>query len=227
MGRSNIDWTPFFLSLKLATVVTLILLLIGIPLGWYLSNLRRWYKPILESVVALPIVLPPSVLGFYLLIIFAQNSPIGKILEKMGIHLLFTFWGLVVASVIYSLPFMVQTLQAGFESIDRRIIEASYLAGKGVIPTLFRVVLPNMKGALITGIVITFAHTIGEFGVVLMVGGAIPGKTEVASVAIYNAVEEMDYTKAHIYSAILLIFSFVVLMGVYLFRYWEGKKWSK
>jgi molybdate transport system permease protein len=211
----------------LATIVTFILLVIGIPLGWYLSNLHRWYKPILESLVALPIVLPPSVLGFYFLILLSQNSPLGKILDRMGVHLLFTFWGLVVASVIYSLPFMVQSLQAGFESIDRRIIEASYLAGKGVLPTLFRVVLPNMKGAVVTGIVITFAHTIGEFGVVLMVGGAIPGKTEVASVAIYNAVEEMDYTKAHIYSGILLLFSFIVLVGVYLFRYREGQKWSK
>ena len=215
-----IDFTPFILSFKLAFVVTLILLIIGIPFAWFLANTKSKFKPIIEAFSALPIVLPPSVLGFYLLVLLSPSSIIGEFfLKYFNVKLVFSFEGLVVASCIYSFPFMVQPLQSGFESISKNIIEASYLCGKGYFTTLYRVILPNMKNALLTAIIITFAHTIGEFGVVLMVGGAIPGRTEVASVAIYDFVEMMDYKNAHIYSAILLVISFVVLFIVYYLNY--------
>lgn len=214
-----IDFTPFILSFKLAFFVTLILLIIGIPFAWYLSSTKSRFKPVLEAVSALPIVLPPSVLGFYLLVFLSQSSPIGKfVYEYFHIRLVFTFEGLVVASCIYSFPFMIQPLQSGFEHIPKNIIEASYLSGKGKITTLFKVMLPNMKNSLMTAIIITFAHTVGEFGVVLMVGGSIPGKTQVASVAIYDYVETLDYHNAHIYSAIMLGISFMVLLFVYIFN---------
>ena len=211
-----IDLTPFILSFKLAFIVTVILLVVSIPYAYFLSNTKSKIKPFLEAITALPIVLPPSVLGFYLLIILSPNFFIGKIFyDLFDIKLVFSFEGLVVASCIYSFPFMVQPIQNGFESIPKSIIEASYVSGKGKLTTLFKVILPNMKSFLLTAIVITFAHTIGEFGVVLMVGGSIPGKTEVASVAIYDYVEMLDYKKAHIYSAIMLIISFIVLFIVY------------
>jgi len=214
-----IDFAPFFLSFKLAFFVTVILLIVGIPFAWFLSTTKSRLKPFLEAVSALPIVLPPSVLGFYLLVFLSQNSFLGKILyEYFDIKLVFTFEGLVVASCIYSFPFMIQPLQSGFEHIPKNIIEASYLSGKGKLVTLFRVILPNMKNSLLTAVIITFAHTIGEFGVVLMVGGSIPGKTEVASVAIYDYVETLDYDNAHIYSAIMLVISFLVLLFVYIFN---------
>jgi len=213
-----IDFTPFVLSIKLAFFVTVILLIIGIPLAYFLSRSNSKIKPVVEAVVSLPIVLPPSVLGFYFLVFFSQDSFLGELLSKFDIKLVFTFEGLVAASCIYSLPFMIQPLQNGFESVPKNIVEASYLCGKGKIETIFRVILPNMKNFLLSAIIITFAHTIGEFGVVLMVGGSIPGKTEVASVAIYDYVETLDYTKAHIYSAILLALSFSVLLIVYLYN---------
>jgi molybdate transport system permease protein len=214
-----IDFTPFLLSFKLAFFVTLILLIIGIPFAWFLSTTKSKFKPVLEAISALPIVLPPSVLGFYLLVFLSQSSPIGKFFyEYFNIRLVFTFEGLVVASCIYSFPFMIQPMQSGFEHIPKNIIEASYLSGKGKLVTLFKVILPNMKNSLMTAIIITFAHTVGEFGVVLMVGGSIPGKTQVASVAIYDYVETLDYTKAHIYSAIMLGISFMVLLFVYIFN---------
>jgi len=221
-----IDFTPFLLSFKLAFFTTLILLIIGIPFAWYLSNLKSRLKPFLEAVVALPLVLPPSVLGFYLLVFFSQNSLLGKFLyEHFNLKLVFTFEGLVVASCIYSFPFMIQPLQNGFESIPKNIIEASYLSGKGKLTTLFRVILPNMKPFLISAVIITFAHTVGEFGVVLMVGGSIPGKTEVASVAIYDYVEMLDYKHAHIYSLLMLGISFLVLIFVYYFNYVQKRKY--
>ena len=219
-----IDFTPFILSFKLAFVVTLILLIIGIPFAWFLANTKSKFKPIIEAFTALPIVLPPSVLGFYLLVLLSPSSIIGEFFLKFNIKLVFSFEGLVVASCIYSFPFMTQPLQSGFESINKNIIEASYLCGKGYFTTLYRVILPNMKNALLTAIIITFAHTIGEFGVVLMVGGAIPGRTEVASVAIYDFVEMMDYKNAHIYSAIMLIISFIVLFIVYYLNYKNKRK---
>jgi molybdate transport system permease protein len=176
-----IDLNPFYLSIKLAFVTTVILFCIALPLAWWLSQTSSKSKPFIEALSSLPIILPPSVLGFYLLIFLSQNS-------IFNLNFAFTFTGLVIASCIYSFVFMLQPLQSGFESINRNIIEASYLSGKGKITTLFRVALPTIKPSLITAIVITFAHTIGEFGVVLMVGGSIPHKTRVASVAIYDMV---------------------------------------
>ena len=222
-----IDFTPFILSFKLAFTVTVILLIIGIPFAYFLANTKSSIKPFLEAVTSLPIVLPPSVLGFYLLVGLSPSSPIGEFFYKyFDIKLVFSFPGLVVASVLYSFPFMIQPLQAGFESINKSIIEASYLCGKGKIQTLFKVILPNMKNSLLTAVIITFAHTVGEFGVVLMVGGSIPGKTEVASVAIYDYVEVMDYKSAHIYSAIMLVLSFIVLFGVYLINEKNKRKFN-
>ena len=182
----------------------------------------------LEAITALPIVLPPSVLGFYILVVLSHNSPIGVFFEDIfDIKLVFNFTGLVVASCFYSLPFMVQPLQSGFESIDKNMLEASYIAGKNKVETIIKVALPNIKPAVITAIIITFAHTVGEFGVVLMVGGSIPDETKVASVAIYEMVEIMDYTSAHIYSAIMVFISFIVLLSVYIFNAKQGKKLGK
>jgi len=222
-----IDFTPFYLSFKLAFIVTLILFIIGVPYAWFLSNTKSKIKPFLETITALPIVLPPSVLGFYLLVFLAPDSFIGRVVNELfKIKLVFTFEGLVVASIIYSFPFMIQPLQSGFESINKSIIEASYVSGKGKIETLFKVILPNIKPSILTAIVITFAHTIGEFGVVLMVGGSIPSKTEVASVAIYDYVENLEYHKAHIYSFILLIISFLVLFAVYYINHRQKRKYD-
>ncbi|SFV63777.1 Molybdenum transport system permease protein ModB (TC 3.A.1.8.1) [hydrothermal vent metagenome] len=213
------NFEPFILSFKLATLTVFILFCIALPLAWYLSQTKSRAKPFLEALTALPIVLPPSVLGFYLLWALSYNSPLGAFFEDtFGVKLVFSFTGLVVASCFYSLPFMVQPLQNGFENLNKNMLEASYIAGKSQLTTLFKVALPNMKPSLITALIITFAHTVGEFGVVLMVGGSIPGETKVASVAIYEMVEIMDYKSAHIYSAILLVISFTVLLSVYIFN---------
>jgi molybdate transport system permease protein len=216
---SALELEPFLLSFKLASITTAILFVLSVPLAWYLSQTKSKLKPVLEAITALPIVLPPSVLGFYILVVLSQNSPIGAFFEdNFGISLVFNFTGLVVASCFYSLPFMVQPLQGGFESVNKNMIEASYISGKGKLETIFKVVLPNIKPALLTAIIVTFAHTVGEFGVVLMVGGSIPGETKVASVAIYEFVEVMDYEMAHIYSAIMVFISFLVLLSVYIFN---------
>lgn len=216
---NSIEFAPFLLSFKLASITTAILFIISLPLAWYISQTTSKSKPFIEALTALPIVLPPSVLGFYILVALSQNSPIGVFFEEVfGIKLVFNFTGLVVASCFYSLPFMVQPLQSGFESLNKNILEASYIAGKGKIHTIFRVALPNIKPALLTAIIVTFAHTVGEFGVVLMVGGSIPDETKVASVAIYEMVEIMDYKMAHIYSGIMVIISFLVLLSVYMFN---------
>lgn len=208
---TSLDLTPFLISFKLAALTTIILFLLSLPLAWYLSQTKSKYKAVIEAITALPIVLPPSVLGFYILVVLSDKS-------FFGIDLVFNFTGLVIASCFYSLPFMVQPLQGGFESVNKNMIEASYIAGKGTFRTILNVVLPNMKPAILTAIIITFAHTVGEFGVVLMVGGSIPGETKVASVAIYEMVEMMDYTAAHIYSALMIVVSFVILLGVYTFN---------
>lgn len=218
---------PFYISFKLASITVLILFIICVPLSWYLSQTSSKFKPFLEALTALPIVLPPSVLGFYILVALSQNSPLGAFFkETFDISLVFNFTSLVIASCFYSLPFMVQPLQSGFESLNKNMIEASYLAGKSTFETIFFVALPNIKPALITAIIITFAHTVGEFGVVLMVGGSIPGETKVASVAIYEMVEIMDYKGAHIYSAIMLGMSFVVLLSVYTFNAKHKRKFG-
>ena len=221
----NLNFEPFLLSFKLAAITTIILFFISVPLAWTLSQMTSKAKPFLEAITALPIVLPPSVLGFYILASLSQNSPLGLFFEDvLGIKLVFNFTGLVVASCFYSLPFMVQPLQSGFEGINKNMLEASYVAGKSKLQTILKVALPNMKPAVMTAIVITFAHTVGEFGVVLMVGGSIPGETKVASVAIYEMVETMDYQSAHIYSAIMLLMSFLVLLGVYVFNHKQKQR---
>ena len=215
----DIEFEPFLISFKLAGIVTLILFFISLPLAWYLSQTKSKIKPFLEAITALPLVLPPSVLGFYILWALSYNSPIGIFFEEnFGIKLVFNFYGLVIASCFYSLPFMVQPMQSGLESLNKNMLEASYISGKSKIQTLFRIALPNMKPALITAIIVTFAHTVGEFGVVLMVGGSIPAETKVASVAIYEFVETMDYTNAHIYSIFMIILSFLTLLAVYIFN---------
>ncbi len=223
----NIEFAPFLLSFKLAAITTLILFVVSLPLAWYLSQTSSKAKPLLEAITALPIVLPPSVLGFYILYTLSYNSPIGAFFDEyLGIKLVFNFTGLVIASCFYSMPFMVQPLQGGFESIDKNMLEASYISGKSKIQTILRVALPNIKPALMTAIIVTFAHTVGEFGVVLMVGGSIPGETKVASVAIYEMVEIMDYKSAHVYSAIMVIISFLVLVSVYVFNQKQNKKFG-
>ncbi len=215
----NIELTPFYISFKLALITTIILFIIALPLSWWLSQSNSKVKPFIEAITALPIVLPPSVIGFYILWALSSNSYIGAFFEEtFGIQLVFNFTGLVIASCFYSLPFMVQPLQSGFENLNKNMLEASYISGKSKLITLFKVALPNIKPSLLTALIVTFAHTVGEFGVVLMIGGSIPGETKVASVAIYEFVEILDYGMAHVYSAIMLGLSFLVLLSVYIFN---------
>lgn len=224
---SSLEYEPFILSFKLASLTTLILFVLSLPLAWWLSQTTSKTKPFFEAITALPIVLPPSVLGFYILVALSHNSPLGAFFEDaFGVSLVFNFTGLVVASCFYSLPFMVQPLQGGFASINKNMLEASYISGKSKCETIFKVALPNMKPSLITAVIVTFAHTVGEFGVVLMVGGSIPGETKVASVAIYEMVEMMDYSSAHIYSGIMVVLSFVVLLSVYVFNASQNKRFG-
>lgn len=210
------EFAPLWLSLRLALVTTLVLLLIGTPLAWWLALTRARVKPVIEAVTALPLVLPPTVLGFYLLILFSPNSAFGGFfLSITGQTLTFSFTGLVVASVIYSLPFMVQPLQSAFEGVGRGPLEAAASLGASPLDRFFSVASPLALRGYITGLVLSFAHTLGEFGVVLMVGGNIPGRTKVISIAIYENVETLDYAQAHWLSAVLLGFSFVVLLVVF------------
>jgi molybdate transport system permease protein len=211
------DFEPFYLTLKLVTVTTIILFVLGVPLAYWFAFSRSKLTVIPEAIVGLPLILPPSVLGFYLLLAFSPENAFGNFLDKyFDTRLVFTFPGLVIASVIYSLPFMVQPIQNGFRMIPKALQDASYTLGKSKLTTLLKVLLPNMKGALLTGCILTFAHTVGEFGVVLMVGGNIPRETRVISVMIYDEVEAMNYHQANVYSAVLLVFSFLVLISVYL-----------
>ena len=211
------DFAPFYLTLKLALATTVILFALGVPLAYWLAFGRSKFKVIIEAFVGLPLVLPPSVLGFYLLLAFSPENSFGEFLDTyFNVRLVFTFPGLVIASVIYSLPFMIQPIQSGFRMLPETFIETAYTIGKSRFTTLVRVLIPNIRNALVTGCVLSFAHTIGEFGVVLMVGGNIPNETRVASVAIYDEVQAMNYHQANIYSAILLAFAFVILISVYL-----------
>ena len=222
---SELNFEPFYLSFKLASITTLILFLIALPLAWWMSQTKSRSKPFLEALTSLPIVLPPSVIGFYILISLSQNSPLGAFFQDtFGVSLVFNFTSLVIASCFYSFPFMLQPLQSGFESLNKNMLEASYIYGKSKLQTLTFVALPNIKPAVLTALIITFAHTVGEFGVVLMVGGSIPGETKVASVAIYEYVEILDYSMAHIYSAIMVGLSFCVLLAVYLFNHHHNKR---
>jgi molybdate transport system permease protein len=212
-----LDFEPFYLTLKLALTTTVLLLALGIPIAYWLAFSAGRGKVVLEALIGLPLVLPPTVLGFYLLLAFSPENAFGRFLEDyLDVRLVFSFPGLVIASMIYSLPFMIQPVQAGFRAIPRNLIEAAYTLGKSKGTTLRKVILPNVKNSLLTAIILTFAHTVGEFGVVLMIGGNIPLETRVISVAIYDQVEAMNYSQANIYSGILLVFSFLVLLGVYL-----------
>lgn len=211
-----IDWTVIFLTLRLALSTTLVLLLIGIPLAWWLARTRsRWRSPV-AALVAMPIVLPPTVLGFYLLVLLGPAGPVGQLMLSLGLDTLpFTFSGLVVASVLYSLPFMVQPLQGAFEAVGKGLWEAAATLRASPLNRFFTVVLPLSRAGLVSAFVLTFAHTIGEFGVVLMIGGNIPGETKVVSVAIYDHVEAMEYTQAHALSAGLLLFAFLIMLALY------------
>lgn len=210
------DWSPIILSFKLALITTILLFILAIPLAFWLSRTSSRLKPILEAIVSLPLVLPPTVLGFYLLVAFGPSDGLGRWLDEViGLRLVFSFEGLVFASMIYSLPFMVHPIQAGLSSLPKSLLEASYMLGKSSFQTLIHVELPNIKPSLITAIVLAFAHTIGEFGVVLMIGGNIPNQTRVASIAIYDEVESMNYAAANSYSLLLITFCFLILLLVY------------
>ena len=215
-----IDLLPFWITFKLAIITTSILFIIAIPLAHWLATGTSRFKLVVEAAVSMPLVLPPSVLGFYFLIAFGPSHGIGAFLEHyFNTRLVFSFSGLVVASVIYSLPFMVHPLQSGFNSLSPSLKEASYSLGKSRLETLMKVTLPNIKPSILTGIVLTFAHTIGEFGVVLMIGGNIPGETKVVSIAIYDEVEAMNYHAANMYAMVLFAFTFIVLLTVYFFNH--------
>lgn len=219
MPLTDADLQALWLTIRLAATTTLVLLVIGTPLAWWLTKTRSWlYRPI-SAVVALPLVLPPSVLGFYLLLTLGPHGPLGRLTQSLGLGLLpFTFWGLVVASVLYSMPFMVQPLQTAFESVGRRPLEVAATLRASPLATFFRVVIPMTRSGFLTATVMAFAHTVGEFGVVLMIGGNIPGETRVASVQIYDYVEALEYSQAHTLAGILLAFSFLVLLMLNLFR---------
>jgi len=210
------DWQALLLTLKLDLVVCVLLILIGIPVAFWLAFWQWRWKFLVEAVVALPLVLPPTVLGFYLLLAFGPHSPFGKLYEWLrGRTLPFTFEGLVVASMIYSLPFMVQPVAAAFRSVDPKLLSASAVLGASRVRTSLHVVLPLSMSGLLTGLILTFAHTLGEFGVVLMVGGNIPGSTRTVSISIYDNVQALDFASAGQTSLILLAASFVILSLVY------------
>jgi molybdate transport system permease protein len=219
MLLSDGDLQAIWLTVRLAAIVTVILLIVGTPIAWWLARTpSRWKGPV-GAVVALPLVLPPSVLGFYLLLAMGPNGPVGQLTQSLGIGLLpFTFWGLVIASVFYSLPFMVQPVQNAFESIGDRPLEVAATLRASPLDTFFTVALPLALPGFLTAGILTFAHTVGEFGVVLMIGGNIPGVTRVASVQIYDHVEAMEYTDAHRLSALMLVFAFLVLLTLYAWR---------
>ncbi len=213
---SDSDLQAIFLTIRLAGIVTLILLIIGTPIAWWLARTKVWWKGPIGAIVALPLVLPPSVLGFYLLLSMGPHGPVGQFTQALGIGLLpFTFGGLVIASVFYSLPFMVQPLQNAFEAIGERPLEVAATLRASPLDAFFTVAVPLAKPGFITASILTFAHTVGEFGVVLMIGGNIPGVTRVASVQIYDHVEAFEYMQAHSLSVVMLIFSFIVLLFVY------------
>ncbi|MES0873750.1 molybdate ABC transporter permease subunit [Sinimarinibacterium thermocellulolyticum] len=213
---SEADWIALRLTLQLAAIVTLLLLVLATPLAWWLARTRSWWSRPVAALVALPLVLPPTVLGFYLLVALGPEGPLGRITEALGLGLLpFTFPGLVVASLIYSLPFVVQPLRAAFEGIDEATLEEAAALGAGALDRFFSVVLPLSRHGIAAGGVLGFVHTIGEFGVVLMIGGSIPGETRVVSVQIYDHVEAFDYAQAHGLSALLLALSFGALLLLY------------
>jgi molybdate transport system permease protein len=214
---SSNDLVAIWLTVKLALVVTLLLLLLGTPLAWWLARSRSRWKGVVAAIVALPLVLPPTVIGFYLLVAMGPQGPIGQLTESLGLGLLpFTFGGLVVASLIYSLPFVVQPLHSAFAAIGDGPLEAAATLRASPLDRFLTVAIPLARPGFLTAAVLGFAHTVGEFGVVLMIGGNIPGQTRVVSVQIYDHVQAFDYTQAHWLSGVLLLFSFGVLLALYL-----------
>jgi molybdate transport system permease protein len=212
---SQAEWSAIRLTAELAAVTTVLLLMLGAPIAWWLARTRSAFKPVAASVIAMPLVLPPSVLGFYLLLMMGPNGPVGQLTTALGLgRLPFTFGGLVVASVLYSMPFVVQPLQQAFEAIDERTLEAASTLRAGPWDRFFSVALPLARPGFLTASVLGFAHTVGEFGVVLMIGGNIPEQTRVVSTQIYGHVEALEYTQAHWLSAGMVLFSFVVLLAL-------------
>ncbi|MGK7396574.1 MAG: molybdate ABC transporter permease subunit [Candidatus Cyclobacteriaceae bacterium M3_2C_046] len=213
------SWEPFWLSLKLAIYTTTSLFVLGLLLVYLLHFFSFKLKPVLKALVSLPLVLPPSVIGYYLLLSFNPNGFLGSFFQGLfNIRLAFSFTGLVVASIIFSLPFMINPILSGLENLPKSLQEAAFILGKSRWITFVKVLLPNIRSSVMVALVMTFAHTIGEFGVVLIIGGNIPGQTRVASVAIYNEIEALNYASADLYSIILLLFSFFILLSVYIIQ---------
>jgi len=219
MPETALSLDSVWLTLKLASITTALLMLFGTPIAWWLANSRSRFKGAIGAVVALPLVLPPTVLGFYLLLAMGPNGWVGRMTQSLGLGLLpFTFAGVVVGSLIYSMPFVVQPIQNAFEAIGPRPIEVAATLRAGPWDRFLSVVLPLAKPGFLTAVVLGFAHTVGEFGLVLMLGGNIPGKTRVLSVDIYDHVEALEYTQAHWLAGGMLVFSFLVLLGLYAFN---------
>jgi len=216
---------PLFLTIKLAMITTIILIVIGTPIAWWLANTKTKIKPVIEAFVALPIVLPPTVMGFYLLIFLGPNGGLGSFwVELTGQPLTFSFLGLVIASVIYSFPFVVQPLQGAFETVGKDLMEAAHTLGAKPLDAFFSVAVPMAKRGYLTAFILGFAHTLGEFGVVLMIGGNIPDETRLISIAIYDHVESLEYTEAHVLSLILIGFAFVSMLMMFFYNYKNGKQ---
>lgn len=219
MSLTEADMAAIWLTVRLAGTVTLLLLLVGTPIAWWLARTRSWVKGPVSAIVAMPLVLPPTVLGFYLLIAMGPDGFIGQLTSSLGLGTLpFTFWGLVVASIVYSLPFVVQPIQNAIEALGDRPLEIAATLHSGPIDRFFTVVIPIAKPGFITAIILGFAHTVGEFGIVLMIGGNIPGETQVISVLLYEHVEVMNYGHAHNLALLMVVFSFLVLLGLYSFQ---------
>ena len=215
MALNELDVSALWVTLRLACMTVLVLLIVGTPIAWWLAHTRSKFRTVVEALVALPIVLPPTVLGFYILVTLGPYGPIGRL---TGITFAFTFWGLVIASSFYSMPFVIQPLHAAFEAVGKGPLEAAWSLRASPIDAFLSVASPLALRGYISGIVLGFAHTMGEFGVVLMVGGSIPGQTRVLATTVFDHVELMEYTQAHIISAGMLVFSFLVLLGVYIFN---------
>lgn len=224
MPLSESDMMALGLTIRLALTTTAILLVLGTPIAWWLAKTQSKFKVVIGAIVALPLVLPPTVLGFYLLVMMGPDGPIGQATTYLGIgSLAFTFWGLVVASVLYSLPFVVQPIENAIRSVGEHPIEVAATLGAGPLDTFFNVVLPLARPGFMTAAILGFAHTVGEFGLVLMIGGNIPGVTQVISVQIYDHVEALEYAQAHTLSAIMVCFSFVVLLCLYSYQHLSGR----
>jgi molybdate transport system permease protein len=218
------DLTPIWLTLKLASITTILLLLVGLPVAYWLSKGRSVIKIILEAIITMPLVLPPSVLGFYLLLAFSPQHGVGKWLhDTFDLQLVFSFQGLILASVIYSMPFMIGPIKSALQQLPLSLSQASYTLGKTERQTFIKVLLPNVRSSVLTAVILTFAHTLGEFGVVLMIGGNIPGVTRVASIAVYDSVENMDYSAANAYSLILFSITFIMVISVFVFNKYKAK----